>query len=262
MSSQLDLDQLQSLLRTQFVGRSVTYEQSVTSTMDLARHEVETGAPEGAVVIAEEQTSGRGRLGRSWTSPAGVNLYFTVVLRPSMEQLRYLSVIAPLAVCQAIEEATGLQPRIKWPNDVSINDKKVAGILIESEITDGTVLFALVGPGINVNLDVAAHEEIRAIATSLRAELERDASREEVLAATLNHLESLYLALQRGDVVSMPWKHRLDTLGKHVRVSGPGGALIDEGVAVDADSDGSLILRRDDGSHVRVEAGEVTLRES
>ncbi|MGH7485890.1 MAG: biotin--[acetyl-CoA-carboxylase] ligase, partial [bacterium] len=220
------------------------------------------GAPEGAIAIAEEQTAGRGRLGRSWTSPAGVNLYFTIILRPTLEQLRYLSLIAPLAIGQAIEEAAGLQPRIKWPNDVAINDKKVAGILIESEISGDSVLFALVGPGINVNLDVAAHEEIRDIATSLRAELGRDVSREEVLAATLNHFESLYDALRRGEVVAMAWKHRLDTLGKHVRVSGPGGALIDEGVAVDADSDGSLILRRDDGSHVRVEAGEVTLRES
>lgn len=262
MGDQLDLDRLQLLLRTQFVGRRVTYEQSVSSTMDVARREAEAGAPEGAVAVAEEQTAGRGRMGRSWTSPAGVNLYFTVVLRPSMEQLRYLSVIAPLAVCQAIEETTGLQPRIKWPNDVAINDKKVAGILVQSEISDDRVLYALVGPGINVNLDVAAREEIRDIATSLRAELGRDVSREEVLAATLNHLEAAYLALRRGEVVSMPWKHRLDTLGKHVRVSGPSGALIDQGVAVDADSDGSLILRRDDGSHVRIEAGEVTLRES
>ncbi len=262
MAEQLDLDRLQALLRTQFVGRRVTYEQSVSSTMDVARREAEAGAPEGAVAIAEEQTAGRGRMGRSWTSPTGVNLYFTIVLRPSIDQLRYLSVIAPLAVCQAIEETTGLQPRIKWPNDVAINDKKVCGVLTQSEIADGAVLYALLGPGINVNMDAAAHEEIRDIATSLRAELGRDMSREEVLAATLNHLESIYNALRRGEVVSMPWKHRLDTLGKHVRVSGPSGALIDEGVAVDADSDGSLILRRDDGSHVRVEAGEVTLRES
>lgn len=262
VSDRLDLDRLQALLRTEFTGRRVFYDTSVPSTMDVARREAQAGAPEGAIAIAEEQTAGRGRMGRSWVSPPGVNLYFTLIFRPSMEQLRYLSVIAPLAVCQAIEETTGLLPRIKWPNDVAINDKKVSGILIQSEITDGRVLFALAGPGINVNLDAAAHEEIRDIATSLRAELGREVDREEVLAATLNHLEALYQALRRGDVVAMPWKHRLDTLGKHVRVSGPEGALIDQGVAVDADSDGSLILRRDDGSHVRVEAGEVTLRES
>ena len=261
VSERLDLDRLQSLLRTEFTGRRVFYDASVPSTMEAAQREAQAGAPEGAIAIAEEQTSGRGRMGRTWVSPAGVNLYFTLILRPTIEQLRYLAVIAPLAVCQAIEETTGLLPRIKWPNDVIINDKKVCGLLVQSEITGDRVDVALLGIGINVNLDVAAHEELRAIATSLRAELGREAGREELLAATLNHLEALYQALRRGDVISMAWKHRLDTLGKHVRVSSAAG-LMEQGVAVDADSDGSLILRRDDGSHVRVEAGEVTLRES
>jgi BirA family biotin operon repressor/biotin-[acetyl-CoA-carboxylase] ligase len=262
VSERLDLDRLQALLRTEFVGRRVFYDESVPTTMDVARREAQGGAPEGTIAIAEEQTAGRGRMGRTWVSPAGVNLYFTLVVRPTIEQLRYLAVIAPLAVCQAIEETAGLLPRIKWPNDVAINDKKVCGVLTQSEIADGAVLYALIGPGINVNMDVVAHEEIRAIATSLRAELGREVAREDVLAATLNHLEALYLALRRGEVVSMAWKHRLDTLGKHVRVAGPDGELLEQGVAVDADSDGSLILRRDDGSHVRIEAGEVTLRES
>ena len=261
MTDTLDLDKLQRLLGTDFVGRRVVYEAS-TATMDVARREAQAGAPEGAIALAEEQTAGQGRMGRSWVSPAGANIYVTLVLRPALEELRYISVIAPLAVCQAIEETTGLFPRVKWPNDVLINGKKVCGALTQSEIAQGAVLYALTGIGINVNMDVAAHEEIRDIATSLRAELGRDVAREEVLAAMLNHFESLYLALRRGDVVSMPWKQRLDTLGQHVRVSGPEGALLEQGVAVDADSDGSLILRRDDGSHVRIEAGEVTLRES
>ena len=262
MSERLDLDRLQSLLRTEFAGRSVSYHQSVTSTMEVAKREAESGAVEGTAVIAEEQTAGRGRMGRSWVSPPGVSLYLTVVLRPTLEQLRYLAVIAPLAVCQAVEETTGLLPRIKWPNDVAIGDKKVSGILVQSELAGDEVQFALAGIGINVNLDASAYAEIAQIATSLRAELGREVSREEVLAATLNHLETLYQALRRGEVVSMAWKHRLDTLGKHVRVQSADGSVLEQGVAVDADSDGSLILRRDDGSHVRVEAGEVTLREA
>ena len=256
---EFDLDRLQALLRTEFVGRAVSYHESVDTTMRLAAEQASAGAAEGTVVIAEEQTAGRGRMRRSWVSPPGVNLYFTIVLRPTLDQLRYLAVIAPLAVSLAIEETTGLFPRIKWPNDVLIDGKKVAGILLESEITDGNVEYALVGPGINVNLDASAHEELRDIATSLRSELGRDVSREGVLAATLNHLESLYQALRRGEVVSMDWKQRLDTLGKPVRIERAGGA-VEEGTVVDADSDGSLILRRDDGSHVRVESGEVTLR--
>ena len=259
MSNQLDLDRLQELLRTEFVGRSVSYERSTTSTMNVARSEAKAGVAEGAIAIAEEQTAGRGRMGRSWVSPAGVNLYVTIVLRPTLEQLRHLSVIAPLAVCQAIEETTGLLPRIKWPNDVLIEGKKVCGILAESELEGAHVRFALVGIGINVNLDMARYPEISEIATSLRSALRREVAREEVLAATLNHFEKLYHAAGRGEVVSTGWKQRLDTLGKTIRVEAAGH--VEAGVVVDADSDGALILRRDDGSHIRIDAGEATLRE-
>jgi BirA family biotin operon repressor/biotin-[acetyl-CoA-carboxylase] ligase len=267
VNRQLDLDRLQQLLRTSFIGRRVTHLASTETTMAVAKREAEAGAPEGAVVIAEEQTAGRGRMGRSWVSPAGVNLYVTVVLRPALGQLRHLPVIAPLAVCLAIEETTGLFPRIKWPNDVLIDGKKVCGMMVQSELAENEVLYALLGIGINVNMDTGAHAEIAQIATSLRSQLGREVAREEVLAAALNHLEQLYAALRRGEVVSVDWKQRLDTLGKPVRIerlpgrqAGAGGG-VEVGTVVDADSDGALILRRDDGSHVRVESGEVTLRE-
>ena len=258
--AELDLDRLQDLLQTNFVGRSVTYRASVDSTMTVAAEEAAAGAPEGAIVVAEEQTAGRGRMGRSWTSPADGNLYFTLVLRPTLEQLRYLAVIAPLAVSLAIEETTNLVPRIKWPNDVLIGDRKVCGVLLETNLTGDEVQNALIGIGINVNLNVMLHEEIREIATSLRTEFGEEVEREKVLATALNHIEELYQRLRAGEAVSVGWKQRLDTLGKHVKVTIAGGET-QEGVTVDADSDGALIIRRDDGSHVRVEAGEVTLRD-
>jgi len=256
-----DLDRLQALLNTDFLGRRVYYEASVSTTMDIARREAQAGAPEGAIGLTEEQTAGQGRMGRSWVSPAGENIYVTLILRPTLEQLRHISVIAPLAICQAIEETTNLLPRIKWPNDVLVEGKKLSGVLTQTEISDGALDFAITGIGINVNMDVDQHEEIRDLATSLRRELRREVDREEVLASMLNHFETIYLALRRGDIISMPWKHRLDTLGHDVRISGPDGGLLHHGIVVDADSDGALILRRDNGSHVRVEAGEVTLRE-
>jgi BirA family biotin operon repressor/biotin-[acetyl-CoA-carboxylase] ligase len=259
VSGRLDLDRLHELLRSDFVGRDVRYAESTESTMLGARAAAEAGAPDGAIALAEEQTAGRGRMGRSWVSPPGVNLYFTVVFRPTLEQLGQLALIAPLAVCLAIEETTGLLPRIKWPNDVLIDGRKVAGVLPEAELAGDKVLYALVGIGINVNLDAAGHSEIATIATSLREQLGREVAREEVLAATLNHLEELYTAVRRGEVVSMDWKQRLETLGKPVRIEAAGGSVI-EGTVVDADSDGALILRRDDGTHVRVQSGEVTLR--
>jgi BirA family biotin operon repressor/biotin-[acetyl-CoA-carboxylase] ligase len=259
VSDAFDVPRFESLLHTQFVGRRLFYEHTVTSTMDVARREATAGEPEGSVALAEEQTAGRGRFGRAWVSPPGVNLYFTIALHPTVDELRYLSVIGPLSVCQAIEEITGLQPRIKWPNDVMLDGRKVAGLLLESQLDGDDVAFALVGPGINVNLDVSGHADIREIATSLREALGREVSREELLASCLNHFEALYLAVRRGEVVSMGWKQRLETLGQQVRVSTPGAPAI-EGTVVDADSDGAIIVRRDDGAHVRVESGEVTLR--
>ena len=251
-----DLAKLDSLLHTEYIGRNVSYHETADTTMRLAAGEAAAGAPEGTVVLAEEQTAGRGRMQRSWVSPPGVNLYFTLVLRPTLDHLRYLAVIAPLSVSLAIEETTGLFPRIKWPNDVLIEGKKVSGILLESMITGVDVANATHGIGINCNFDATAHEEIRDIATSLMTQLGRDVSREEVLAATLDNYESLYEALRRGEVISMDWKQRLDTLGKPVRIERAGGGF-EAGTVVDADSDGSLILRRDDGSHVRIESGEV-----
>jgi BirA family biotin operon repressor/biotin-[acetyl-CoA-carboxylase] ligase len=148
VSEQIDLARVDSLLRTDFVGRKVLYKASVSTTMEVAAREAESGAPEGELAIADEQSAGRGRMSRTWVSPPGVNLYFTIIMRPRLEQLRYLAVITPLAVCQAIEETTALQPRIKWPNDVLIDGKKVSGILIESELSEERVRYALVGCGI------------------------------------------------------------------------------------------------------------------
>ncbi|MBI2912784.1 MAG: biotin--[acetyl-CoA-carboxylase] ligase [Chloroflexi bacterium] len=245
-------------LTTAFVGRRLTCLPSATSTQDEARAQADAGAPEGTAVLAEEQTAGRGRLGRSWASPAGTNLYLTIVLRPTVERLRSLSIVAPLAVAEAVEETTGLSPGIKWPNDVLIRGRKLAGILIENELAGRSVRYSLVGIGLNVNLDVARVPEIAGIATSLRRELGREVSRGDVLAALLNRFEALYLQAPEGPAVLDAWRSRLETLGRQVRATF--GRQVEEGLAEDVDAEGSLILRRPDGSRVSIAAGEVTLR--
>src|SRR3990170_4882909 len=151
----LNLESLREQLKTTFVGRRIVYLATTPSTQDIARAEAEGGAPEGTAVLAEEQTAGRGRLGRSWVSPAGTNLYLTLVIRPTLERLRSLSIVAPLAVAQALEETTALGPRIKWPNDVLVGGRKLAGVLIDTELSGQSVRYSLVGIGVNVNLDVA-----------------------------------------------------------------------------------------------------------
>ena len=254
----LNLSAVEQRLTTRFVGRRLLYFTSTTSTMDVARAEGETGAPDGTVVLAEEQTKGRGRFDRAWVSPAGQNLYLTLIMRPSLDRLRSLSIVTPLAVALAVEDSTGLLPRIKWPNDVLINGRKLAGVLVESEISGSSVEYALVGPGINVNFDVEQSPEIAGVATSLKRELGRETSREELLAAFLNRFEQLYEDAPKGDAVLQQWHSRLDTLGREIRVTFRDQVY--EGLAEDVDHDGNLILVHPDGTRRTIEAGEVTLR--
>jgi BirA family biotin operon repressor/biotin-[acetyl-CoA-carboxylase] ligase len=251
----LDLSAVERLLSTRAIGRRVTHLASTGSTMDVARHEAAAGAPHGAGVVAEEQTAGRGRFGRRWVSPAGLNLYLTLILRPDAERLRRLGMTSPLAVCRAIEATSGLAPAIKWPNDVQIGGRKAAGILIESESQGADVRYALVGTGINVN-DPIADPEIAGLATSLARELGRDLSREEVLAAFFNEYEDAYEA--RPADVYAAWRARLSTLGREVRLTFRNETF--EGLAEDVTKEGSLILRLLDGTRRTFEAGEVTLR--
>lgn len=253
----LDLEAVNAALQTNRFGRRIVYETSCDSTMNVARREAEAGADEGTVVVAEEQTAGRGRFGRSWVSPAGNNLYLTIVARPPADRLRVLSMAAPLAVCHAVHDVTAVQPSIKWPNDVLIAGRKLSGILIESEIAGSDVRFSLVGIGINVNLDLQAAPEISSIATSLIGETGAEVPRESALAALLNRFETLYDSPLPSLVRA--WRSHLETLGREVTVTL--GNETYRGVADDVDDAGSLILRLPDRSTMTFEAGEVSLRD-
>jgi len=254
----LDLRAVETRLETQFVGQRMVYLTSTSSTQDVARDEAEKDAPSGTVVVAEEQLSGRGRFGRAWVSPSGKNLYFTLIMRPPLQRLRSLSIIAPLAVAVAVEKCTGISARIKWPNDVLINERKLSGILIETELSGQSVKYALVGIGVNVNFEIEEASEVADIATSVKRELGHEASREELLAALLNQFEVLYETAARGREVLQEWRSRLATLGCQIKVTF--GGHVEDGLAEDVDADGNLILLRADGSRVAIEAGEVTLR--
>jgi BirA family biotin operon repressor/biotin-[acetyl-CoA-carboxylase] ligase len=251
----LNLDDVASQLNTRVLGRRVIYLTSTTSTMDIARREAESGADEGTVVIAEEQTAGRGRFGRKWVSPTGENLYLTLLLRPDVMRLRSLSIVSPLAVCQAVETTTTVRPVIKWPNDVLIRSKKLSGILIETEFSGQSPRYALVGIGLNVNFRTD-DTEVSTIATSLAQETRKSVSREDVLASLLNHFETAYQSTSQR--VYHEWKSRLQTIGRDVTIT-----FRDEkhtGVAEDVDRAGNLLLRTADGSLLTFEAGEVSLR--
>jgi BirA family biotin operon repressor/biotin-[acetyl-CoA-carboxylase] ligase len=257
MTTRFSARALRESLTTSFVGRRLEYRAALGSTQDLGRELAQAGTAEGTVVLAGRQTAGRGRLSRSWVSPGG-GLYLTVVLRPSAQHLKALVIIAALAVARAIERLTGLQTSLKWPNDVLVAGRKIAGILSESELVGEGVSYALVGIGVNVNADMAAYAEAAPLATSVMTELGQEVSREALAAGLLNEFEALYLAAQAGEPIDQEWRARLGMLGKEVRVRS--GEQVEEGLAEDVDRDGSLILRRADGSRMTIAAGDVTLR--
>ena len=245
-------------IKTGFIGRNILYYRSVSSTMDIARRVAGGGAIEGTIIIAEEQVAGRGRRGRKWSAPSGSSILLSIILYPDLAQLPQLNMVASLAVVQSIERVCQLKPTIKWPNDVLINDKKVCGILIESDLEAKGVNKAVVGIGLNIDLDPFALPELSAPATSLFAELGRKVSRQEILLALLFDFEQLYQKLRRGESLRGKWASYLETIGKLIKVRS--GSVIEEGYAETVEEDGSLVLRRHDGSLAILVAGEVTLR--
>jgi BirA family biotin operon repressor/biotin-[acetyl-CoA-carboxylase] ligase len=245
-------------LDTRFIGQKVIYHPRLTSTMAVARQAVRQGAAEGTVVVADEQTAGKGRLKRLWLSPRG-SIALSIILYPDMSYLPYLMMLASLAVAHSIEAITGLKAQLKWPNDVLINDKKVCGILIESDVRGNTVAYTIIGIGINVNFRLTDFPEISPHATSLADELKKEISRVAVIQCLLVETEKLYLALPYGDLIYREWQDKLVTLGRKVHVKL--GKTLLKGIAESVASDGSLLLRHSDGSVTSVVAGDVTLRD-
>ncbi len=244
-------------LKTESIGRKVIYLPSVASTMDAARSEALKSVPEGTVVIAGEQTGGRGRLKRSWISPKG-NIALSIILYPNLKSLPYLIMIASLAVIKGIESIAGVKVVIKWPNDILMKGKKVGGILIENEIKGEKLAYSIVGIGINVALDVKDYAEIADTATSLKNASNKNNLHIRIIRSLLREFDRLYLKLPKGKMIYEDWRSRLITLGKKVKASS--GNKVIEGVAEEVDEDGALLIKGEGGKVIKVVAGDVTLR--
>lgn len=253
-------------LATRTFGRRLEYRESVGSTNDLAKQLARAGAPEGLLVIADEQTAGKGRLGRAWTTPKGSALAMSLVLRPQLPPMQAprITLVAAVAVAKAVREVTGLQAGIKWPNDLQLAGRKFCGILTEMEAEMERVGFVVCGMGINVNLPrEALPDEFRATATSLRAEVGLPVARAPLVRAVMAQFESAYgdLIAGRFDGVLDAWRELSVTLGQPVRVLSVMGEPALEGTAEAVDEEGALLVRESaSGKLRRVVAGEVTLR--
>lgn len=256
MKHSLSTEAIAQNLATRLIGQRIIYYPSVTSTNELAKVEARRGAVEGTVIVAEEQTAGKGRLKRAWLSPRG-SLALSVILYPSLEHLPSLIMVASLAVARGIKAVTGLESGIKWPNDILLNGKKVCGILVESEVRGEAVDYAVIGIGINVNLRVSDFPEILPAATSLSQELGGEVSLLGLVIRLLVEIERLYLALLSEGSIYEAWRDSLVTLGREVYVVS--GKARYSGIAESVARDGSLLVRRPDGSLSRIVAGDVTL---
>jgi BirA family biotin operon repressor/biotin-[acetyl-CoA-carboxylase] ligase len=241
-------------LHTTIIGRRILHYPSLPSTMDFAKKLAAEGMGEGAVVLCDEQTEGRGRQGRKWFDSPASSILMSVIFRPAVEQLPQLNMLASLAIVFTIHKVAGIKSTVKWPNDVLIKGKKVAGILVENVFQGNALQSSIVGVGLNVNLDVTGHPEIASIATSLSAEQGRELGRDEVLKPLLEEMDTLYQAVKRNEDVYHRWLPYVETVGKTVRIKS--GKSAEEGLAQSVNPDGSITLRRADGSLVTIATGE------
>ncbi len=250
------------------IGRKIVHLRRTTSTMDVSRELIQSAsdvqALDGTVVVADEQSRGRGRFGRTWDSQCCDDLLASVILCPRLSMTGQITIMGSLACAMAVDALTLARSEIKWPNDVLIHGKKVSGVIAESVIT-GDAFAGVLGIGLNINSVIPADETRAYQAISIRQVADRTKRfrRAKVMAVLLGYLNELYEALDRGESIIPEWRDRLITLGSEVRVAmaaeNASGEVIC-GIAEDVDEFGRLLLRDRDGVMRAVAAGEVTLR--
>ncbi len=239
----------------------IQYFDSIDSTNNYAKQIAANGAPSGTVIIAGSQTAGRGRLGRSFSSPAGLGLYFSVILRPHCRptELMHLTCAAGVAACKAVETATGITPMIKWTNDLILGKRKLGGILTELSVDPATGMVAWVIIGIGINCCQNAQdfpEEIRNMACSLGLQQQDIPKMAAALVSAMSEMDETLLTGK--DRILHCFKERCITIGSEISVVR--GDTLKHGLAVDIDEDAGLIVRYPDGSRETVTSGEVSIR--
>jgi BirA family biotin operon repressor/biotin-[acetyl-CoA-carboxylase] ligase len=258
-------DLLSSLGRTRVIGRDIRVFEETTSTNDVVERLARDDVKEGVVVFAEAQTKGRGRLGRKWISPPRKGLWFSVLLRPKLHPLAVtqLTIAAATALFRAIRSQTGLEPGIKWPNDILIRGRKVAGILTELSAEPDAVKHVILGVGVGVNMTTGDFPvELRKHATSLRIEMGEPQNRAALAVAILQELDHDYHRVCSGrfEALADEWEEHCTTLGRRVAIQVGGRRM--EGTAESLDAGGALLLRTDHGHLERIIGGDVTVEKN
>ena len=248
-------------LHTARIGTHIFSFDTVDSTNEEAKRQGQAGAPDGSVFVAEQQTGGKGRLGRVWSSPRGKGIWFTILLRPggSPLQVSNITLLAGLAVCSAIRKTTGCPAMIKWPNDVIIGSKKVCGILTEISAEMDCIHYLVIGIGINANNE-SFPEELSVKATSLQIETGTSISRVKLLQAVLEEFEALYRRFPTAKEPEFLDLYRAVCASLNRRVSTVRQGKTITGKAINITPDGELLIELDTGENLAVNAGEVTVQ--
>ncbi len=253
-------NEIKAGLKTKYVGKNVVYEKSVTSTQEIAHRLASDGAVEGTVVVADEQLSGKGRLGRSWVSPSGTGIWLSMILRPKIppQQAPQLTLLTAVAVVRAIKDFTGLLGDIKWPNDILVNGKKLVGILTEMKADPDQIHSVIIGIGINVNQDVF-QPEIKEIATSVKIETGTEINRAGLMQSIMLQFEQLYeLFLKEGFLaIKQIWEAYAITLGRRIIARTYTGAI--EGYAKGITNEGVLLLEDDFGTIHHIYSADIEI---
>lgn len=252
-------------LRTRWLGRKHLVFDAVGSTNEVLKELAQEGEPAGTMVISDYQGEGKGRHGRRWLAPPGSSLLFSILLRPKWapENIQRLMMLAGVAAVEATGQETGLQLRLKWPNDLvaweeGTSWRKCGGFLLETDIEGHTVRYAVLGTGINVNVSRDQLGELSPEATSLQVETGMELSRLALLGAYLARLERLYDLVDAGDIPFQKWRSLLVNLGRPVRVELPGGSPALVGTAEDVNHAGQLLVRDSQGKIHAVAGGYTT----
>lgn len=250
--------EIQYQLPTKYIGKEIIYSEKTESTMNVAFQKGMGGAREGLVVIAETQTKGRGRVGREWISPKGKGIYLSMILRPRIapRDIAKITLLSAVAVCETIRQSTALDAKIKWPNDILVKDKKVAGCLTELSAEMDSVRFVVAGVGINVNTPA---DKLPAHASSLKIESGKEISRVELTKIFFVSYERWYELMKVKGFLSVmdQWRDLTSTLGRKIRITDQNGSV--EGKAVDLDESGGLVIVTDEGDIIHRMSGDVVM---
>lgn len=254
--------ELESRMHTKWAGRNLFCLDTVDSTNDYIKKLAEDGAPHGTLAVADYQSGGKGRRGRSWVTPHGTAIAMSILVRPTLapEKASMMTLVAGMAVARSVKEVTGLDVKIKWPNDVVIDGKKISGTLTEMSMELGAIHYIVIGTGINANV-TEFPDEIKDTATSLILEKGEKVDRAAIICAHMEAFEDFYdRFMEYGDMTLLreDYQELLVNQDKVVRVLEPGHEYT--GIARGIDEMGQLLVEKDDGSIVKVYAGEVSVR--